>query len=104
MDGKKQKNIYDSIMISKMIYMTDVQIIFRIERGMIEELDRHLSDFGYKTRNEWFRNKVREYVTEAEKKRMMERLDKLTVEDVTEEEIVEMVQEWRKKTKGKGKK
>ena len=82
--------------------MSDVQILFRIEKGMIEELDRHLSDFGYRTRNEWFRAKVREYVTEAEKKKMMERLGKLTVEGITENEIVQMVNDWRKnKREGK---
>ena len=82
--------------------MSDVQILFRIEKGMIEELDRHLSDFGYRTRNEWFRAKVREYVTEAEKKKMMERLGKFAVEGITENEIVQMVNDWRK-NKGKGK-
>ena len=82
--------------------MSDVQILFRIEKGMIEELDQHLSDFGYKTRNEWFRAKFREYVTEAEKKKMMKRLDGLTVEGITESEIVQMVNEWRK-DKGEGK-
>ncbi len=82
--------------------MSDVQILFRIEKGMIEELDQHLSDFGYKTRNEWFRAKVREYVTEAEKKKMMKRLDRLTVGGITENEIVQMVNEWRK-DKGEGK-
>ena len=84
--------------------MTEVQILFRIEKGMIEELDEHLADYGYKTRNEWFRNKVREYVKEAEKKRMMDRLDKLTVEEITEDEIVEMVRDWRKRTKRKERK
>ncbi|MGA1821974.1 MAG: ribbon-helix-helix domain-containing protein [Thermoplasmatota archaeon] len=84
--------------------MTEVQILFRIEKDMIEELDKHLADFGYKTRNEWFRNKVREYVTEVEKKRMMDKLDKLTVEGITEEEIVEMVRDWRKRSmEGEGK-
>lgn len=81
--------------------MSDVQVLFRIDKGMIDELDKHLSDFGYKTRNEWFRAKVREYVSEAEKKEMLERLDKFTIEGVTEDEIVQMVNDWRK-NKGKG--
>ena len=81
--------------------MADVQVLFRIEKGMIEELDRHLSDYGYKTRNEWFRAKVREYVSEAEKKEMTDRLDRLTVDGITEDEIVQMVNDWRK-NKGKG--
>ena len=81
--------------------MTDVQVLFRIEKGMIEELDEHLADFGYKTRNEWFRAKVREYISEAEKKKMSERLDQLTLEDITDDDIVEMVNDWRKnKRKG----
>ena len=64
-------------------------------------MDKHLSDFGYKTRNEWFRAKVREYVTAAEKKKLKERLQKLTVDEITEEEILQMVNEWRE-NKGKG--
>lgn len=81
--------------------MTDVQVLFRIEKGMIEELDDHLSELGYKTRNEWFRAKVREYVTEAEKKKMMARLDKLNVEGITDDDIIQMISDWRK-SKGKG--
>jgi metal-responsive CopG/Arc/MetJ family transcriptional regulator len=81
--------------------MTEVQVLFRIEKGMIDELDDHLSELGYKTRNEWFRAKVREYVTEAEKKRMMDRLDKLTIEGITDDDIIQMINDWRK-SKGKG--
>ncbi len=76
--------------------MSYVQVLFRIDKGMIEELDKHLSDFGFRTRNEWFRAKVREYLSDAEKKEMLEKLDNLTIEDISEDEIVQMVKDWRK--------
>jgi len=81
--------------------MTEVQVLFRIEKGMIEELDDHLSELGFKTRNEWFRAKVREYVTEAGKKRMMARLDRLTLQGISDDDIIQMINDWRER-KGKG--
>jgi len=84
-----------------LISMTEVQILFRLDKNMVDELDKHLADYGFKTRNEWFRAKVREYVTKAEKKRMMEKLKNLSVDDISEDDIVQMVNDWRK-GKGKG--
>ncbi|MFA5772347.1 MAG: hypothetical protein WC974_06435 [Thermoplasmata archaeon] len=77
--------------------MTETQVILRIEKGILEELDRYLPTYGFKTRNEWFRTKVREFIEESKKRRMLEKLDKLTVDDITEEEIAQMVRDWRKR-------
>lgn len=79
--------------------MAESQVIFRIEKDLLDQLDSRLQLFGFKTRNEWFRAKVREFVEEADKKRMLKKLDKLTVEGIKEQEIVQMVKDWRK---GKG--
>ena len=72
-------------------------MILRIDREILNELDAHLTKEGFKTRNEWFRTKVREFIEESKKKRMLGKLDKLTVKGITEDEIVEMVKDWRKR-------
>jgi len=82
-----------------MISMSDAQIIFRIEKDLLDQLDDRLQQSGFKTRNEWFRSKVREFVEEADKRRMLKKLEKLSVDGIKEEEIVQMVKDWRK---GKG--
>jgi len=79
--------------------MSESQVIFRIEKDLLDQLDRRLQLFGFKTRNEWFRAKVREFVEEADKKKMLKKLDKLTIEGINEQEIVQMIKDWRK---GKG--
>jgi metal-responsive CopG/Arc/MetJ family transcriptional regulator len=79
--------------------MSESQVIFRIEKDLLDQLDSRLRLFGFKTRNEWFRAKVREFVEEADKKKMLKKLDKLTIEGIEEQEIVQMVKDWRK---GKG--
>lgn len=80
-----------------MISMTETQVIFRVDKEMLKNLDKSLLIFGFKTRNEWFRAKVREAIEKADKKGMMRKLGKLSVEGITEEEIVQMVKEWRKR-------
>ena len=82
-----------------MISMLDTQVIFRIDKGLLNELDHRIHISGYKTRNEWFRAEVREYVKEVDKKKMLKKLDRLTIADITEDDIVQMVKDWRK---GKG--
>lgn len=77
--------------------MTDTQVILRIEKEILHELDQHLTIQGFKTRNEWFRAKVREFIEESKKKKMLKKLDRLTVKGITEDEIVQMVQDWRKR-------
>lgn len=42
--------------------MTDVQVIFRIDKKMLARLDASLPPRGFKTRNEWFRHELREFL------------------------------------------
>ena len=78
-----------------MISMTDTQVIFRIDKGLLNQLDSRIHISGYKTRNEWFRAEVREFVKEIDKQNMLKKLERLTIEDITEDEIVQMVKDWR---------
>lgn len=77
--------------------MTDTQVIFRVDNKLLKKLDKSISQAGFKTRNEWFRNAIRNYLEEVERKRALKDIQKLKVEDVSEEEILEMVKTWRKK-------
>jgi len=79
--------------------MTDTQVILRVDRETLKELDRLLSAHGFKTRNEWFRAKVREFIEESKKLSMQKKLARLDVEGIDEQEIVAMVHDWRRKKK-----
>ncbi len=79
--------------------MADVQVIFRVDKEMLGELDATLMASGFKTRNEWFRHEVREFLEEMERKRAMKLIEKLTVEGMGEAEVALMVREWREKYK-----
>ena len=76
-----------------------MQIILRLDVEMLKELDRLLSVYGFKTRNEWFRAKVREFIQESKKLSMQKKLAKPDVEGIDEQEIVAMVHDWRRKKK-----
>ena len=80
--------------------MSESQIIFRLENQLLKKFDRTLSKVGYKSRNEWFRVKVREFLDEIERKETLRMLDKFTVQGISEEDIVKMVNDWRKKDRG----
>ena len=79
--------------------MADTQVILRVDRETLKELDRLLTAHGFKTRNEWFRAKVREFIEESKKLSMQKKLSRLDVEGIDEQEIVAMVHEWRRKKK-----
>jgi metal-responsive CopG/Arc/MetJ family transcriptional regulator len=79
--------------------MADTQVILRVDQDTLKELDRLLTLHGFKTRNEWFRAKVREFIEESKKQAMLKKLAKLDVEGIDEHEIVAMVHDWRKKKK-----
>lgn len=81
--------------------MVETQIILRLDKEALKELDRHISASGFKTRNEWFRTKVREFLEDAKKKEMLKRLSCLNAKGISEEEITEMVGEWRRRKTGK---
>jgi len=76
-----------------------MQIILWIDEEMLKELDRLLPAHGFKTRDEWFRAKVREFMEESKKQAMQKKLAKLDVEGIDEQEIVAMVHDWRRKKK-----
>lgn len=79
--------------------MSDTQVIFRIDAELLEKLDSSLKGSGFKTRNEWFRNEVRNFLEEIERKKALRLVDRLAVEGMTEEDVALMVKEWREKYK-----
>ena len=72
-------------------------MILRVDEETLKELDKLITAHGFKTRNEWFRAKVREFIEESKKKAMLKKLSRLDVEGISDEEIVAMVHDWRKK-------
>lgn len=72
-------------------------MLFRVEKELLEALDRALPAEGFKTRNEWFRAQIRKSLEQARRKLASGLLDRLTVEGITEGDIVAMVHEWRSK-------
>ena len=77
--------------------MTETQVLFRVEKELLKALDRILSAEGFRTRNEWFRAQIRKAFEDAKGKRAAGLLDRLTVEGVQEDDIADMVREWRSK-------
>lgn len=75
----------------------ETQIIFRLEKSQLYKLDRMIKLMGYRTRNEWFRHNIREFISKAEKEAYEKELSRLDIDDISDEEIVEMVRSWRKK-------
>lgn len=77
--------------------MPETQVLFRVEKELLEALDTILSAEGFKTRNEWFRAQIRRALDETTRRRVAGLLERLTVEGVRDEDIVDMVREWRSK-------
>lgn len=77
--------------------MADTQVLFRIEKQLLEALDRILRAEGFKTRNEWFRAQIRRSLEEAHRKRAGGLLDRLTVKGLDEDDVLAMVRDWRSK-------
>ncbi len=77
--------------------MSDTQIIFRIEKETLKKLDNTLQTSGFKTRNEWFRNTVRNHLEEIENKKTQNLIKKLATEGMTEDNIIQMIKEWKQK-------
>lgn len=44
----------------------DKQVLFRLDEGLLNRLDRALSSSGYKTRNAWFKEVVEDYLAKNE--------------------------------------
>lgn len=77
------------------INMAETQIIFRLDKKILKDLDESLKISGFKTRNEWFRASIREFLENMERKRVLYKLKKLEVKGLKEEEIPELVNKWR---------
>ena len=41
-----------------MVKMTESQILFRVDKGLLQKLDQYIKNRGFKTRNEWFRQEI----------------------------------------------
>jgi len=79
--------------------MTETQVIFRLEKRLLREFDETLKMSGFKTRNEWFRASIRAFLEDVERKKVLRKLRKLEVKGLEEEDIKEMVNEWRSEKK-----
>jgi len=77
------------------VNMNETQVLFRIDSELLEDLDTTIHRSGFKTRNEWFRNVIRTYLEDMERKKVLKKLEMLNVEGMTEADIVEMVKAWR---------
>ncbi len=77
--------------------MAETQVLFRVEKELLEALDKILSTEGFKTRNEWFRAQIRKALEESKRRRLGDLFKDLRVEGIREEDIVQMVREWRSK-------
>jgi metal-responsive CopG/Arc/MetJ family transcriptional regulator len=83
--------------------MAENQILFRVPKETLDELDEAISVRGFKTRNEWLRAQIRLFLEETRQSRLRELLDKTTTKGIREEDIVAMVKEWREKKRNRGK-
>ena len=79
--------------------MTETQVIFRLEKTLLREFDETLKMSGFKTRNEWFRASIRAFLEDVERKKVLRKLRKLEVKGLEDEDIKEMVNEWRSEKK-----
>ncbi len=79
--------------------MTETQIIFRLDKRLLKEFDETLQISGFKTRNEWFRAAIREFLEDVERKKVLQKLRKLEVKGLEEKDIEELVSKWRSEKK-----
>ncbi len=75
--------------------MTETQVIFRLDKRILKELDESLKLSGFKTRNEWFRATIREFLDDIERKKVLKKLKRLEIKGLEEKDLAEMVNEWR---------
>ncbi len=79
--------------------MTETQVIFRLDKRLLKEFDETLKISGFKTRNEWFRAAIREFLEGVERKKVLQKLRKLEVKGLEEKDIEELVSKWRSEKK-----
>ncbi len=79
--------------------MAETQVIFRLDKRLLKEFDETLKISGFKTRNEWFRAAIREFLEDVERKKVLQKLRKLEIKGLEEKDIEEMVSKWRAEKK-----
>jgi metal-responsive CopG/Arc/MetJ family transcriptional regulator len=79
--------------------MAETQIIFRLDKKIIEELDESLKISGFKTRNEWFRAVIRDFLGDREREKVLRKLKKLEIKGLEDKDIAEMIDKWRHEKK-----
>ncbi len=79
--------------------MAETQVIFRLDKRLLKEFDETLKISGFKTRNEWFRAAIREFLEDVERKKVLQKLRRLEVKGLEEKDIEEMVSKWRSEKK-----
>ncbi len=79
--------------------MTETQVIFRLDKRLLKEFDETLKISGFKTRNEWFRAAIREFLEDVERKKVLQKLRRLEIKGLEEKDIEEMVSKWRSEKK-----
>ncbi len=64
--------------------MTEAQVIFRLDKKILKELDENLKISGFKTRNEWLRAAVRRFLEDIERKKVLKKLNRPEVTGLEE--------------------
>ena len=79
--------------------MAETQIIFRLDKKMLKDLDESLKISGFKTRNEWFRAIIRDFLGDIEREKVLRKLKKLEIKGLEDKDIAEMIDKWRHEKK-----
>ena len=79
--------------------MAETQIIFRLDKKILKELDESLKISGFKTRNEWFRAIIRDFLGDMEREKVLRKLKKLEIKGLEAKEIIGMIDKWRNEKK-----
>ena len=79
--------------------MAETQIIFRLDKKILKDLDESLKVSGFKTRNEWFRAVIRDFLSDREREKVLRKLKKLEIKGLEDKDISEMIDKWRHEKK-----
>ena len=79
--------------------MAETQIIFRLDNKILKDLDKSLKISGFKTRTEWFRAAIRDFLGDRERDKVLRKLKKLELKGLEDKEISEMIDKWRHEKK-----
>ncbi|MBU4075291.1 MAG: ribbon-helix-helix domain-containing protein [Euryarchaeota archaeon] len=79
--------------------MAETQIIFRLDKKILKDLDESLKISGFKTRNEWFRAAIRDFLGDREREKVLRKLKKLEIKGLEDKDISEMIDKWRHEKK-----